>query len=367
MTSFRTVNDLIPPEVELKVRYQPYDSADVIGYLSRNHVVECMAVMDDWLQVRFEEEEVAWVRWRTAYTAVVVDKDKGSKDVTAAVLPVPLNESSSKSSASSLGQLFNFSLKSATSSWIGQGPQAVRENKELVKGSSPAMGTRVKSPSNNYLDNALTFVKPPRSNLRSVAHRVGVHTPGERLEQLDDLFLDDLLTYELDGKMHKTNTRKHPEISKTKIELFNRVRYGSSETGSTIANLLQLPNCCLSIFIIPQTTDPEEQPPSKPKSPTAVDQRALFAHIMALSEQQLVVREAQTPEQERNSLFLFADHSSSSYSDRVPGLGSSSGPLNIGDDDSSSVGFSASIGGGSASCDFEDDDLSLHDYDYIKK
>ena len=356
---FGTVNDLIPPEVELKVRYQPYDSAEVVGYLSRNHVVECMAVMDDWLQVRFEEEEVAWVQWKTSYTAVMVDKN--SKDATTTV-PTLLNESSDK--ISSLG-LFTSSLKSTASSWIGLGPQegGGRQDNEMLKGSSsPTMGAvRVKSPG-NYLDKALSFVKPPRSNLRPVAHRVGVHTPGEQLEQLDDLFLDDLLTYELDGKMHKTNTRKHPKISKAKIELFNRVRYGSSQTGSTIANLLQLPTCCLSIFVVPHSGLPGEQPP-KPKSPTSVDQRALFAHIVALSDQQLVVRETQTPEQERNSLFLFADRDlpvgaigSSS------GMGSFSGPLNIGDDDS--VGFSASDGGGSVG-DF--DDMSLQDYDYTRK
>jgi hypothetical protein len=352
---FGTVNDLIPPEVELKVRYQPYDSAEVVGYLSRNHVVECMAVMDDWLQVRFEEEEVAWVQWKTSYSAVMVDKN--SKDVTTTVVPPLLNESSDK--ISSLG-LFTSSLKSTASSWIGLGPQeGGKQNDEMLKGSSsPAMGAvRVKSPS-NYLDKALTFVKPPRSNLRPVAHRVGVHTPGEQLEQLDDLFLDDLLTYELDGKMHKTNTRKHPKISKAKIELFNRVRYGSSETGSTIANLLQLPTCCLSIFVAPQTGLPGEQPP-KPKSPTLVDQRALFAHIVALSDEQLVVRETQTPEQERNSLFLFADRGIPGSSS---GMGSFSGPLNISDDDS--VGFSASDGGGSVG-DF--DNLSLHDYDYTRK
>lgn len=359
---FGTVNDLIPPEVELKVRYQPYDSAEVVGYLSRNHVVECMAVMDDWLQVRFEEEEVAWVQWRTSYKAVMEDVDKNSKDVTTTVPPL-LNESTGK--INSLG-LFTSSLKSTASSWIGLGQQeGARPDNEMLKGSSsPTMGTvRVKSPG-NYLDKtALTFVKPPRSNLRPVAHRVGVHTPGEQLEQLDDLFLDDLLTYELDGKMHKTNTRKQPNISKAKIELFNRVRYGSSETGSTIANLLQLPTCCLSIFVVPHTGLPGEQPP-KPKSPTSVDQPALFAHIVALSDEQLVVRETQTPEQERNSLFLlFADR------DRDRGvigsssaMGSFSGPLNIGDDDS--VGFSASDGGGSVG-DF--DDLSLHDYDYTRK
>jgi len=356
---FGTVNDLIPPEVELKVRYQPYDSAEVVGYLSRNHVVECMAVMDDWLQVRFEEEEVAWVQWKTSYAAVMVDKN--SKDVTTTVPPL-LNESSEK--ISSLG-LFTSSLKSTASSWIGLGPQegGGRQNNEMLKGSnemlkgssSPTMGAvRVKSPG-NYLDKAFSFVKPPRSNLMPVAHRVGVHTPGEQLEQLDDLFLDDLLTYELDGKMHKTNTRKHPKISKAKIELFNRVRYGSSQTGSTIANLLQLPTCCLSIFVVPHTGLPGEQPP-KPKSPTSVDQRTLFAHIVALSDDQLVVRETQTPEQERNSLFLFADRGVIGSSS---GIGSFSGP---GDDDS--VGFSASDGGGSVG-DF--DDMSLQDYDYTRK
>jgi hypothetical protein len=58
------VNDLLPKETELKVRYQPLADGEVLGYLHPGQVIECLAVIGDWLQVRFEKEDAAWVRWR---------------------------------------------------------------------------------------------------------------------------------------------------------------------------------------------------------------------------------------------------------------------------------------------------------------
>jgi hypothetical protein len=58
------VNDLLPKETELKVRYQPLPEGEVVGYLRRDQVIECLAVIGDWLQVRYEKADAAWVRWR---------------------------------------------------------------------------------------------------------------------------------------------------------------------------------------------------------------------------------------------------------------------------------------------------------------
>ena len=59
-----SVNDLMPAETELKVRYMPKPEGEVLGYLRRGQVIECLAVIGDWLQVRYEQEDTAWVRWR---------------------------------------------------------------------------------------------------------------------------------------------------------------------------------------------------------------------------------------------------------------------------------------------------------------
>lgn len=61
---FSVVNDLLSKETELKVRYMPKPDGEVLGYLQRGHVIECLAVIGDWLQVRYEQEDTAWVRWR---------------------------------------------------------------------------------------------------------------------------------------------------------------------------------------------------------------------------------------------------------------------------------------------------------------
>jgi hypothetical protein len=63
------VNDLLPKETELKVRYQPLSDGEVVGYLRRNDVIECLAVIGDWLQVRYGKEDAAWVRWRITPSA----------------------------------------------------------------------------------------------------------------------------------------------------------------------------------------------------------------------------------------------------------------------------------------------------------
>ena len=58
------MNDSLPKETELKVRYQPLSEGEIVGYLRRGQVIECLAVIGDWLQVRYEKEDAAWVRWR---------------------------------------------------------------------------------------------------------------------------------------------------------------------------------------------------------------------------------------------------------------------------------------------------------------
>ena len=72
------VNDALSPEVELKVRYQPLAEGEVLGYLRRNQVIECYAVIGDWLQVRYGKEDAAWVRWRT--TTSTANTGSGTTD-----------------------------------------------------------------------------------------------------------------------------------------------------------------------------------------------------------------------------------------------------------------------------------------------
>ena len=57
--------------------------------MSKNEVVECLAIVGDWLQVRHNDEEAAWMRWRTKKVdgsdifnvlPLVIDKKKGKKE-----------------------------------------------------------------------------------------------------------------------------------------------------------------------------------------------------------------------------------------------------------------------------------------------
>jgi len=60
------VSDLLPRDVRLKVYYQPVldgGEKNICGHLSLHDVVECYAEISDWLQIRFGDEDSAWVRW----------------------------------------------------------------------------------------------------------------------------------------------------------------------------------------------------------------------------------------------------------------------------------------------------------------
>ena len=51
----------LPPKMELKVRLQPVLSAPVCGYLKLGQVVESRATLGDWMQIKFQDNDAAWV------------------------------------------------------------------------------------------------------------------------------------------------------------------------------------------------------------------------------------------------------------------------------------------------------------------
>eukprot|EP01038_Epipyxis_sp_PR26KG_P005269 gene5269-7321_t len=62
---FRMNDDIcVDNSIELKVHYLPLINSEVCGYVKKNDVVECFAVVGEWLQIRYHDEEAVWVRWR---------------------------------------------------------------------------------------------------------------------------------------------------------------------------------------------------------------------------------------------------------------------------------------------------------------
>jgi len=51
----------LPRRLEIKVRMQPVLDAPVVGYLKLGQVVESRALFGDWLQIKFETNDAAWV------------------------------------------------------------------------------------------------------------------------------------------------------------------------------------------------------------------------------------------------------------------------------------------------------------------
>lgn len=150
----------------------------------------------------------------------------------------------------------------------------------------------------------LLGTSPMGSPFSSPARRTGrksAYTPGEEHWQGDDLFKDDLMTYEIDGVKTKVHLRKHPEMSRQKIDHFNRVRYGSTADGTSSYNLLLLPQYFVD-HITPITAP--GQVTQKPPSPLVLSQQEIFDKIMSLSLEQLFFTAGNVAERERNELFF---------------------------------------------------------------
>lgn len=58
------VRDDLPIGSELKIRYSPMSDAPVKGEVKRGQVLEVWAVFNNWLQVRYNDIECAWVMWK---------------------------------------------------------------------------------------------------------------------------------------------------------------------------------------------------------------------------------------------------------------------------------------------------------------
>jgi hypothetical protein len=108
------VNDLLPKETELKVRYQPVPDGEVVGYLRRDQVIECLAVIGDWLQVRYEKADGAWVRWRITSPA-----GKGAPSTVAAT--VDFSADAKKVSFNAAQSLRSFSLSGPLANFLDTG------------------------------------------------------------------------------------------------------------------------------------------------------------------------------------------------------------------------------------------------------
>jgi hypothetical protein len=130
--------------------------------------------------------------------------------------------------------------------------------------------------------------------------RKGADTPGEDWD-VDSMFKDDLITYEINGVKTKVHLRKNPTYSREKIEFFNRLRYGSSAEGTSSNTLLMLPQCFVA-YITPKTLP--GQVTQLPPSPLTLPQKEIFDHIMSLSMEELSYNAGDVAQRDRNDLFL---------------------------------------------------------------
>jgi hypothetical protein len=421
------VNDLLPEETELKVRYQPLPEGEVLGYLKRNQVIECLAVIGDWLQVRYLKEDAAWVRWRISSPAVAAAAGGvGGSSASAAAAtmtstlaakltspPGSALTGTSRSSSRGTDKEKGFSAPAhGQSQGQGQGlSQELRKSATMRSSTSASafsMGESLRAlaaPVLDFLDwdppfagagtgthrrgvpgtgadthsgtlrstggkqviyvfyvfvgncgfdsdcffsdtnygllvlffiyivsvfflliffvvvtatvttttelppvtasrQATAYVSAPPSRL-SKRERKSIRTPGDEHAHGDDVYQDDIVTYEINGVKSRIHLRKHPTFSREKIEHFNKVRYGSSEEGTSGYNLLLLPRHLVAYITPPPPS--AGQPVDPPPSPLTLAQQEIFDHIMSLHNEDILRGEEHTLEDDRNDIFFHHD------------------------------------------------------------
>lgn len=192
--SYYRVNDNLPPAIELKVRHRPdATTGEVLGYLRPGQVVPCYAVVGDWLQVKYGDEDAAWVMWRTS------GEREQAREIAAA----------------------------------GKG-----------SGAGERPGER--------------FLKPIRKRKIDYSAKPSVASLGGFDDGEDGNYDDAIISYEIDGRAHRTDVLKNPAVSALKIQFFDFVRYGSRYLRTNLDHLLLVP------FILQEKllTQPRARPPS---------------------------------------------------------------------------------------------------------
>jgi len=330
--TYYRVNDVLAPEVALKVRYMPTAEGEVLGYLHRNQVIECLAVIGDWLQVRYEKEEAAWVRWR------ITTKDsreaKRQAEVTAVAAASAKSDKLSETHDSMFG-LFAQSMRSMSLMRMSSDfPQAPPPLRPLVPLRSSSLNPLPDSAQSRRPGRPqMHFATPPSSRLGADRHslqRASARTPGDIAEEGDDFFGDDIMTYEINGKMMKVRLRKQPLLTRKKVEMFNRARYGTSENGSSQDTLLLLADHFQPLFVPPTT---QGQLREKVPTPFSLDQQQLFDHILATSEAELTTRKVDVADEERNNMFFAHARAESPTAQRRVNFSAKDGLYGFVDDD----------------------------------
>ncbi|RYH18264.1 hypothetical protein EON65_27420 [archaeon] len=224
--SYYRVNDNLPAEIELKIRHRPQMNSDVLGYLKTTQVVACLGKIDNWLQVRFENEDAGWI--------MVRPPDMKSNAI--CTKKVAFDSSATMQS---------------------------ERRGSAVSGIRSSTGSSRRSPS------------PIRK--RRVGSRA---TPVEETEEdVDDIFGDFIVTYEIAHKKYQSDTRKNPAVNKYKIEVYDHLRYGDIAKGTHMDHLLLLPE-----FMCDDKKGSLYKVLSDGKSPWTISQQQLFDTVMGYSE-----------------------------------------------------------------------------------
>lgn len=209
--TYYRVNDNLPKEIELKVRHRPALDADVVGYVKRGEIIQCMAVIDDWIQVKHGNEDAAWLLVRSPLNSEVIT--------------------------------------------LAHSPQPMRKGRAS---------------------------SPERKNFSPIRKRKvdNTTTPQDVQDEDEDLiFNDNIVTYEIDGKRYRNNVTKNPSITKIKVAVFNEIRYGDPDKGTSQDHILPIPSF-IQKRIVP---DPHHLPPT----PTEVSQKQIFDILVNCDESEI--------------------------------------------------------------------------------
>jgi hypothetical protein len=187
--TYYRVNDNLPKAIELKVRHRPDLKGEILGHLHGGEVVPCYAMIGNWLQIKYQEEDAAWILFRT----------DGEKEQAKEIAHSALSK-------------------------VNTQPNDSVDSKNESK--------------DNINEN---FLKPIRKRKIDYSSKPSVVTMGGFNESEDANYDDAIISYEINGKQHKNDTLKNPSISNLKIQFFDFIRYGNRKLKTNLNHFLLIP------------------------------------------------------------------------------------------------------------------------------
>lgn len=257
--SYFRVNDRLPKDISLKVRYSPFlddelykkdetvddgvvnnkasqlnykeksndpslVASNIIGHLGQNDVVKVIGVFPDWLQIIYKEEHVAWVR----KTIPLENNNRNQEKNLLKHEDDIISFNNSKNNGDRFLQYLQSELKLVVDKKI-----------KKINNSEFKIDEKI-------LNDFYSYIKEDDEKFNDEYFDMFEEN---ELQMQDQLYKDDIATYNINGQNYHVNLRLNPHVSRYKIAMLDAFCHGSQILSSQNHLLVRIPDCIIHTFI----------------------------------------------------------------------------------------------------------------------